>query len=242
MVTRNLFFAMGISLLLAGCSGISDNALGDTPEDLGRLEWWPAPWRGGFVDVALVHPDPEAGPGPYPVIFALPWGSGSVNEVMDMVFSYWIDPAPPRGYFIVSPQVIGSSLEQNAHDVIPAIFDWMDGRIPYDPTRVALVGASNGGRGVFFSAVEHPDRFAALLGMPGRYEGDGSDLDVLAGKPVLLLVGELDEGWLQESQNTKGFLDAIGAEATLDVLPGQGHILVLNMEAVMDWIDEALGL
>ena len=230
----------GLSLLFTGCGG-GDDDLAGVLDDLSRLEWWPADWRNGVVDVALVHPDAGAGPGPHPVIFALPWGGGSVNEVMEMVFTYWFDSAPQRGYYIVSPQVVGSSLEQNAHDLIPAIFDWMDGKISYDPSRVALVGASNGGRGVFFSAVEHPDRFGALLGMPGRYEGDGSDLEGLARKPVLLLVGGLDDGWLEESQSTKDLLDAAGADATLEVLEGQGHILSLNMETVMDWIDEALG-
>ena len=236
---RNLLFIFCISLLLTSCGG--EEGLASIIGEQRQLEWWPAPWRGGFVDVALVHPDPEAGPGPHPVIFALPWGRGSVTEVMEMVFTYWMDSAPPRGYYIVSPQVVGSSLAQSAHDLIPAIFDWMDGKISYDPNRVALVGASNGGRGVFFSAVEHPERFGALLGMPGRYEGDGSDLQGLAGKPVLLLVGELDGGWLEDSQSTKDLLDASGAEATLEVLLGQGHILSLNMASVMDWIDQALG-
>jgi pimeloyl-ACP methyl ester carboxylesterase len=229
-----------MSLLILSCSN-GGTDLADILNDQRPVEWWSVPWRGGPLDVALVHPDEAVGSGPHPVIFALTWGSGSVNEVMDMVFTYWLDEPPIRGYYVVAPQVVGSSLATNAVDLIPAIFEWMDGKIDYDPNKVALVGASNGGRGVFFSAVEHPDRFGALVGMPGRYEGDGTDLDGFAGKPVLLLVGELDEGWLEESQSTLEFLEASGADATLAVIEGQGHVLSLNMVTVMNWIDEALG-
>ncbi len=230
----------GISLVLASCGGDTTD-LASVLEGQRQVEWWPAPWRGGSIDVALVRPDASAGPGPHPVIFALTWGSGSVTEVMDMVFTYWLDEPPTRGYYVVAPQVRGSTLQETAFDLIPAIFDWMDGKITYDPDQVALVGASNGGRGVFYSAVEHPDRFSALVGMPGRYEGDGTDLEGFAGKPVLLLVGELDESWVEESQNTLEFLEASGADATLEVVEAQGHVLSLNMVRVMDWIDEALG-
>ncbi len=231
---------LALSVLGFACGGGGSDVAGIIANQR-QVEWWPVPWRSGVVDVALVSPDPGSGPAPHPVILALPWGSGSVNEVMEMVFAYWIDAAPPRGYYIVSPRVRGSSLAQN-RDVVPAIFDWMDGKINYDPSQVALVGASNGGRGVFFSAVDHPERFGAMLGMPGRYEGDGSDLQRLAGIPILLLVGELDEGWLEASQDTKNLLEAHGVEATLEVLPSQGHILFPDMDAVMNWIDEALGL
>jgi pimeloyl-ACP methyl ester carboxylesterase len=236
---RNLIGIFGIALILAGCGGDTTD-LASVLADQRPIEWWPAPWRGGFVETALVRPDQTAGPGPHPVIFALTWGDGSVNEVMDMIFTYWLDEPPLRGYYVVAPEIRASSLAQY-DDLVPAVLEWLSSKVTYDPTKVALVGASNGGRSVFFSAVDHPDLFSALVGMPGRYEGDGSDLDGLAGKPVLLLVGGLDEGWLEDSQITFDFLQASGAEAELEVVDGQGHVLSLNMPRVMDWIDEAVG-
>ncbi len=89
---RDLLYTLGVSIWLAGCGG-GDIGLASVLADQRQVEWWPVAWRGGHVDVALVHPDPEAGPGPHAVIFALPWGNGSVNEVMDMLFTYWIDEA-----------------------------------------------------------------------------------------------------------------------------------------------------
>lgn len=231
---------LALSVLGLACGGPGPG-VADVATTQRQVEWWPVPWRGGVVDVALVAPDPGAAPAPHPVIIALPWGGGSVGEVMEMLFAYWIDQAPPRGYYVLSPRIRSSSLAQN-DDVVPAIFDWIDGKLDYDPSRVALVGASNGGRGVFFGALDHPERFGALLGMPGRYEGDGSDLHKLAGIPILLLVGEFDDGWLQASEDTRALLEAHGVEATLEVLAGQGHILVPDMGAVMDWIGGSLGL
>ena len=236
---RNLVGILGLSLLLGACGGGGTDPA-DILAEQRQVEWLKAPWHGAFADVALVRPDPAAGPGPHPVIFALTWGDGSVTEVMDMIFTYWLDEPALRGYYVVAPQIRASSLALY-DDLVPAVFDWLDGEISYDPGQVALVGASNGGRGVFISAVQHPDRFGALVGMPGRYEGDGSDLDGLAGTPVLLLVGGLDTGWLEDSQTTLDFLQASGVDATLEVLDGQGHILSLNIPIVMDWIDGALG-
>ena len=106
--------------------------------------------------------------------------------------------------------------------MIPAIFEWMDGELSYDQEKVVLAGASNGGRGVFFTAVALPERFAAFIGMPGRYVGDGGDLAPLVGKPVWLLVGEFDDGWLESTETTRQLLEDQGVEVTANVVPGRG--------------------
>ena len=236
---RNLIGIIGISLLITGCDSGTD--IVDGLADLRTIEWWAAPWRGASVPVAVVHPDATAGPGPHPVIINLTWGDGSAVEVEDMIRTYWLDEPPTRGYYVVAPEEMASAFKLY-DDLMPAIFDWMDGSgLDFDPEQVVLVGASNGGRGVFYNAVDYPDRFAALVGMPGRYEGDGTDLDVLANKPILLLVGENDASWVDASQTTFDFLEASGANAELEIVEGQGHILSLNMVRVMDWIDQALG-
>ena len=116
------------------------------------IEWHRVPWTQGTLNVALVRPADE-GSGPHPVIFALPWGSGDAQLVESFIQSYWLTEPAARGYYVVAPEVRGSSLVDTAGDVIPAIFQWMQETLSFDADRVALVGASNGGRGIFFAAL-----------------------------------------------------------------------------------------
>ena len=88
---RNLIGILGISLLLTGCGGGTD--VTDILSDQRPIEWWQAPWRGAFLDVALVHPDAAAGPGPHPVIMNLTWGDGSAVEAWAIGKVDTLDPA-----------------------------------------------------------------------------------------------------------------------------------------------------
>lgn len=204
------------------------------------VSWHAVEWSGGTVNLAVLPP-PQIGPGVHPVVFALSWGAGSADLVMGFLETYWAEEPGNRGYFVVAPEVTGSTLATVADDMLPAIFAWMDVELPYDPTQVALVGASNGGRGIFHAALSQPNRFQALVGLPGEYSGDPGNLAVLSGKPVWLLVGEFDQAWADAAQATADALSEAGADVTLEVLPEQGHVLLVSPLVLMNWIDEALG-
>lgn len=235
---RTLTLAVALTLALSGCS---DDAVADPQTQIANVEWQQVQWSGGTLRVALIRPEADAGDGPYPVVIALPWGGGTADLVLGLVDTYWSREAPARGYYVVSPEVLGSSLAQTADQIVPALFDWMDQALDYDPAEVVLTGASNGGRGAFFAATAAPDRFRGIIGMPGRYEGDGSNLDGLAETPVWLLVGEFDSGWVSAAESTRTALEGAGVPVTLDVVSGQGHVMSLDQAALMDWIDAVLG-
>ena len=204
-----------------------------------RMEWHEVEWSAGRVNVALVRPA-EEGSMEHPVIFALPWGSGSSQLVETFVSSYWLTEPSRRGYYVVAPEIRGPTLANTADWIIPAIFEWMDSELSYDASRVALVGASNGGRGLFLAAVAQPERFQALLALPGQFSGEASELAVLKGKPIRLLVGQFDEGWVESGQETLDALRSQGVEAEFLIARGQGHVLRLNPSELADWIDGAL--
>lgn len=205
-----------------------------------RLEWHEVARSGGTVSVALVRPDPGTPP-PHPVVFALPWGAGTADLVETFVASYWLTEPAARGYYVVAPEIRGSTLDRTAGTVVPAIFAWMDATLDYDPERVALVGASNGGRGAFFAALAQPERFRALMALPGHYAGPAENLAVLADTPIYFLVGQRDERWVELTMETGRALESHGVDAGLRVVPGQGHVLRLDPRPLMDWIDSALG-
>jgi poly(3-hydroxybutyrate) depolymerase len=222
------------ALALSGCSPEAPTSARSP------IEWNRVPWAQGTLNVALVRPA-EEGTGAHPVVFALSWGSGSAELVESFIFSYWLTEPAARGYYVVAPEVLGPTLDATADEIIPAIFAWMEAELSFDASKVALVGASNGGRGIFFAALSQPDRFQALVGMPGQYAGDAASLAVLAGKPIWFIVGELDTGWLAGTEATIAALESQGVTAELDVVTGQSHVLSLNDSALLDWIDAALG-
>ena len=224
-----LLCVLGPVIALSGCGGET------APQQQPTIEWNRVPWAQGTLNVALVRPQ-EEGSGDHPVIFALPWGSGSAELVQTFVQSYWLTEPALRDYYVVSPEVRGSSLVDTAEDVIPAIFEWMEDELSFDPDRVALVGASNGGFGIFFAALSQPDRFRALVGLPGQYSGDPANLAVLSGKPIWLIVGELDESWVAGSEATIAALESQGISAELEVAGGQGHVMALDPRVLLDWI------
>ena len=227
-------------IALLATSSLACRDGGTTPEGPPAMEWHEVASPLGTINVALVRPDPGS-TGPHPVIFALPWGGGTPDLVVSLVSSYWDTAAPARGYYVVAPSVLGSSLSENADEVIVALFEWMTEELDFDPAAVVITGASNGGRGSFFAAVQQPERFAAIIGMPGYYAGPDEDLAVLAGKPIWLMAGEFDESWVASTTATRDALESLGIDVLHSVLPGQGHVLNVTQRSLMDWVDEALG-
>lgn len=175
----------------------------------------------------------------YPAILALPPGDGSA-EMVKAALALWGREASGRGYVVVAPEIQGARLEGEAADLVPALFAWLDRSVSYDRARVALAGVSNGGLGVFFAAAAHPDRFRALLALPGGFAGPPEKLEPLKGKPVRIVVGERDEEWRVLADRTKAALEKAGARCRVDVRKGEGHFLKLEAKELLDWIERSM--
>ncbi len=205
------------------------------------FEWVEVTYGAGLrVDVAVFKPEGYSDSGGHPLILAFPWGRGTPGLALGMVDSYWSREAPRRGYVVIAPSILGSSLATEAAEFLPALFSWLDEHVSYDPERVVVAGASNGGRGVFHVLTAAPERFAAAIGMPGSYSGPTEMLEPFAGKPVWLMVGEMDERWRASTEATRVTLEAAGITARVNLIRGQGHVLRLDDRILMDWLDEVL--
>ncbi len=235
----NTLHTRGFFALVIGAISASACLSEDPPPPLPTIEWHTVDVPGGSVQVALVRPV-EEGTRDHPVVFALPWGAGTPELTAAFVRRYWHLQPRSRGFYVVAPAIRGSSLETEADAVIPALFDWMSSELSADLDNVALVGASNGGRGVFFAAISQPRRFHALLAIPGAYGGEAAELAPLAGTPIRLAVGELDTDWRRAVLRTSESLKSLGIDAQVNVLDGQGHVLELPDAGLMDWIEAAL--
>jgi predicted esterase len=209
---------------------------GDLPDGY----WAQVTWSGGTANLAVLPPATTTGSGPHPVLFALPWGAGTADLLMSFLDSYWSTEPGRRGYYVVGLEGRSTDLAQTADQLLPAVFAWMESNLDIDPGRVVGVGASNGGRGVFYAALSQPERFAAVAGLPGAFPGTSGDALKLAGIPVGLWVGEFDTEWVATAEATVGTLEGAGVSVDLTVVPGGGHVLILSAHDLMDWIDAAL--
>ena len=204
-------------------------------------EWVQITYGGGTgVDVAVFKPEGYSDSGNHPLILALPWGGGTPDLTLGMVDAYWNREASRRGYVVVAPSIRGSSLATEADEFIPALFSWLDEHVSYDSKRVVVAGASNGGRGVFHVLASDPTRFAAAIGMPGSYSGSAERLEPFAGKPVWLMVGEMDRGWHESTEATRVTLEAAGITPRVNMIRRQGHVLRVDDRILMNWLDEVL--
>jgi pimeloyl-ACP methyl ester carboxylesterase len=173
----------------------------------------------------------------YPMVVALPPGPGTAAMSDAFLSNYWIEEGNRRGYILVSPVIYGPSLETAGSEVIDSVFRWLDQNVSYDAARVTLAGQSNGGIGAFHVARVAPERFGSIVVMPGGYGGTG-DLSQLAGKPVLLLVGERDANWVQLANHTRDFLVLGGAEPRVEIVPGGGHVFPYSQVTLYNWIQQ----
>ena len=231
-------------LAVAGASGGRPGSLPGThiePAQSTDFEWVEVTYGAGTrVEVAVFKPEGYSNSANHPLILALPWGRGTPGLTLGMVDAYWSREASRRGYIVIAPSILGSSLAAEATEFLPALFSWLDEQVSYDPERVVVVGASNGGRGVFHVLAADPERFAAAIGMPGSYSGPTEMLEPFAGKPVWLMVGEMDRGWRASTEATRATLESAGITPRVNLIRGQGHVLRLDDRILMDWLDEVL--
>ena len=223
-------FALMIAALLGACE---DDPV-RPPLPLDNVEWTAVPFAPDeVVNVAVLEPEGT----PQGVIVVFPWGSGISELVLSLMDSYWDEAALAAGYVIAGVEVWGPGLETLAEDVVPDVLDFLNTRYPTASSDVVLTGASNGGLGVFYAALEVPERIDAIVAMPGAYQGDPANLAALAGIPTLLMVGELDTPWVTESQSTLTALETAGVPATLTIVSNQDHVLTVPQQDLVDWLN-----
>lgn len=182
---------------------------------------------GGRLRFALVLPrdfDPER---TYPALLALPPGGQDERMVEAGLGRYWGRQAAERGWLVASPVAPeGVMFFLGSERYVPELLAHLRANYKIEGGRFHLAGNSNGGRSAFRIALENPDDFLSLVGLPG-FPPDDSDferLDRLAGKPVRLFVGGRDKGWIEAMERTRDVLDGLGTDVTLTVLPGEGHV------------------
>ena len=182
---------------------------------------------GTAVRYAIVLPAGFTPEQPYPTLLALPPG-GQTQPMVEAGLGYWQAEGQKRGWVVVSPIAPdGVLFFQGSEALLPEFMDGIAARVRVENGRFHLAGVSNGGISAFRITLNEPERFRSMLvvpGLPGT-DDDFARLDRLVDLPVAMFVGENDTTWLARMQATKEELRRLGADVSLEIVPGEGHVI-----------------
>ena len=195
---------------------------------------------GTQIPFTLVLPDGFQPGDEHPILLALPPGSQGQEEVDAGLARYWEAEALERGWVVVSPVAPGGQLYfQGAERYLPGLLDSVARVVRPEGGYYHLAGISNGGLSAFKVATENSELFRSLLALPGHPPDPESQeaLGRIAATRVWMLVGSEDEDWREAAEATGERLSELGADVTVTVLEGQGHILEVDPSSLYDFLE-----
>ncbi len=161
----------------------------------------------------------------WPLLVFLHGGSGRGDD-LNLVSRYGppavIQKHPDFPFVVLSPQCPKGEIWTDT-DLLISLLDHVIANYRIDRTRVYLTGMSLGGRGTWYLAYKHPNRFAAIV--PVCSWAQNADwAPVLKDVPVWVFHGDNDKRVpLSESEDMVKALHSVGNDAKFTVLPGRGH-------------------
>lgn len=165
------------------------------------------------------------------VLLAFPPGGQTADLVEVGMRAYWSKEGAARGWVVISPAApSGGLFYARPVAFIEAFRTAAQSDVGVVAGDVALGGISNGGLSAFHTALGHPDRYVALVTLPGAQPGrrNANEIAKLRALRIGLWVGGNDTSWRAEAQSIYDTLAGISStkvDIALHVLPGQGHIL-----------------
>ncbi|MCB0031163.1 MAG: prolyl oligopeptidase family serine peptidase [Anaerolineales bacterium] len=186
-------------------------------------------------DHYFLYTPANAGDEPRPAIIFLHGSAGNFKS-----YSWvWATLAEQEGYIIIAPSYgFGNWDGAGAAAVAQALADAQT-HANIDPTRIYLMGLSNGGRGVSRLAASQPEQYRGLIFLSPVFDGAFLDSPAFAAawanRPVLILSGAADRripaSYVLERAD---HLDAAGLNVSTTVYPQEDHFLVFSQpEAII---------
>ena len=133
------------------------------------------------------------------------------------------DWMPMIGFF---PQCPGGQRWDNRAMIrqVVAIQDEITKAFKVDKQRIYCTGLSMGGMGTWNTALEAPDRFAAVSTISAVAVRPQQAVEKLKNVPLWIIAGGEDGGFTEGSKTMKAAFDAAGRkDVELTVVPGEGH-------------------
>lgn len=164
----------------------------------------------------------------YPLIMYLHGGSlrgDDVEKVRALGLPQLLEKDKSFPFIVVSPLCPAGEIWTDT-DMLIGILDEVVAQYSVDPSRIYLTGHSMGGRGVWYLAYKHPERFAAIAPMSG-----GPNITAWASKlknvPVWVFHGAKDDLVpLSQSEEMVNAIKAVGGDVKFTALPDRDHYIL----------------
>jgi predicted peptidase len=128
-------------------------------------------------------------------------------------------------FIVLSPQCPDGEYWTDSEALV-ALLDEVMKSYSVDPQRVYLTGHSMGGRGTWYLAYKHPERFAAIAPMSGLFLSTAW-ASRLKNMPIWAFHGAKDEiAPISEAEEMVKALKAVGNDVRFSVLPDRDHYIL----------------
>jgi predicted esterase len=178
----------------------------------------------------------------YPVLLALPPGPQTRLLVETGLDLYWRETAQERGWVVISPVAPdGKLFFEGSESLIPELLDHVAAEIQPEGGKFHLAGISNGGISAFRIGTLYPERFLTVTVLPGfpQTSEDFERLENLVNIPVAMYVGEQDTSWITPMSAAEQELLRLGGDVSLQIVPGQGHVIqTLDAGTLFDFFEQ----
>jgi predicted peptidase len=176
-----------------------------------------------------------------PVLLLLPPG-GQNAAMVSAALSFVAPAATRRGWVIICPQAPeGESFNGAGGKYLLPLLASLRANLNIEGNRLHLAGISNGGRSALALAVAAPAELASVYVFPGAFGNplpDHAELKKLQALPVRMFVGERDDiSWHKAGEASVVALKNAGVDARLEVRKGEGHILDIGDEVIVNTLE-----
>jgi predicted peptidase len=163
----------------------------------------------------------------YPLVIYLHGGShkgNDLNKLKEYGLPYLVDKGTDFDFIIVSPQCPNHKYWSSENWVEP-LFEKIQVKYRVNIDKVYLTGISMGGYGTFIVAMDHPDKFAAIVPLCGGCnDSDTTRICNLKDIPVWAFHGTGDDLIpISETERIVHALDKCKGKIEFTKLEGEGH-------------------
>lgn len=163
----------------------------------------------------------------YPLVIYLHGGShkgNDLNKLKEYGLPYLVDQGNDFDFIVVSPQCPDNKYWSSDNWFEP-LYEKIIAKYRINPDKVYLTGISMGGYGTYIVAMDHPDKFAAIVPLCGGCnDSDTTRICNLKNIPIWAFHGTTDNLiTITETERIVNTLDKCEGKIKFTKLEGEGH-------------------